>query len=62
MVDATSGPVYAEFYERQMVTFDQTLTHDGEIKLIRVERPAIHEDAPLQVQVIDDQEQPDHAA
>lgn len=56
MVDDVSGPVYAEFYVPQMVAYEQTLTPDGEIKLVRVERPALHEDAPLQVQAIDEDE------
>lgn len=59
MVDAVSGPVYAEFYEKEphMIYFEQTLTPCGEIKLIRVEREGIHEDAPLHVQILEPREE-----
>jgi len=65
MVDNVSGPVYAEFYEREprMIYYEQTLTHDGEIRLIRVEREGVHDEAPLQVQAIEPpQEREPHAA
>jgi hypothetical protein len=46
----------AEQVERRMVYYAQTLTATGEAHTVRVERPAIREEAPLRVEVITEQD------
>jgi hypothetical protein len=56
-----NDPTLADFYEpHRIAAFEATLTHDGEIRLIPLDHAAVHEDAPLKIDVTikDD----DHAA
>ena len=48
-----NDPTLAAFYEppHRIVAVEATLTHDGEVLLIPIDRESIHEDAPLQIDV-----------
>jgi len=49
--DYDRDPTLAAFHEpRKSVRYDMTLTDNGEVKFVRVEREAVHEDAPLQIE------------
>ena len=57
-----ADPTLAAFHDtpeaveqRFMVYYAQTLTATGEAHTVRVERPAIREEAPLRVEVITEQ-------
>lgn len=63
MTDTTipADPTLAAFHEqperveqRFMVYFAQTLTPSGEAQTVKVERPALREEAPLIVEVVED--------
>ena len=58
-----NDPTLAIFHEspecveqRFMVYYAQTLTATGEAHTVRVERPALREEAPLRVEVITEQD------
>jgi hypothetical protein len=58
-----ADPTLAAFHDtperveqRFMVYYAQTLTPTGEAHTVRVERPALREEAPLQVEVIQEQD------
>lgn len=47
-----NDPTLAAFYEpHKIAAYEATLTHDGEVRLIPIDRESIHEDAPLQIDV-----------
>jgi hypothetical protein len=55
-----NDPTLAAFYEpHRIAAFEATLTHDGEIRLILIDRAAVHEDAPLKIDVT--MKEDDHA-
>ncbi len=55
-----NDPTLAAFYEpHRIAAFEATLTHDGEIRLIPIDREAVHEDAPLKIAVT--MKEDDHA-
>ena len=47
-----NDPTLAAFYEpHKIAAYEATLTQDGEVRLIPIDRESIHEDAPLQIDV-----------